>query len=59
MKKLSKIGIFLEKSIFFIDINRDSLAPKVGDELIKNNINAFVYGTTQYPITALNITINL
>ncbi len=35
-------------------VKGDSLAPKVGDELIKNNINAFVYGTTQYPITALN-----
>ncbi|MDE6967805.1 MAG: DUF1256 domain-containing protein [Clostridia bacterium] len=32
----------------------DSLAPKVGDNLIKNNIKAFVYGTSENPITALN-----
>lgn len=32
----------------------DSLAPKVGDTLLSLNINAFVYGTTARPITALN-----
>lgn len=35
-------------------VKGDSLAPKVGDSLIKNNINAFVYGTSDCPITALN-----
>ncbi len=35
-------------------VKGDSLAPKIGDELIKSNINAFVYGTSQYPITAIN-----
>ena len=32
----------------------DSLAPKVGDALLKHNINAFIYGTSSNPITALN-----
>lgn len=32
----------------------DSVAPKVGDALLAKNINAFVYGTTKNPITALN-----
>lgn len=35
-------------------VKGDSLAPKVGDELLKRNINAFVYGTSANPITALN-----
>lgn len=35
-------------------IKGDSLAPKVGDNLVHHNINAFVYGTSDYPITALN-----
>lgn len=32
----------------------DSVAPKVGDQLLAQNINAFVYGTTKNPITAIN-----
>lgn len=32
----------------------DSVAPKVGDALQAKNINAFVYGTTKNPITAIN-----
>lgn len=35
-------------------VKGDSLAPKIGDELVKSNINAFVYGTSQFPITAIN-----
>lgn len=35
-------------------VKGDSLAPKIGDALIKSNINAFVYGTSDFPITALN-----
>ncbi len=34
----------------------DSVAPKVGDALLKHNINAYVYGTSNNPITALNYT---
>ena len=32
----------------------DSIAPKVADKLLTANINAFIYGTTKRPITALN-----
>lgn len=35
-------------------VKGDSLAPKVGDTLVKSNINAFVYGTSDCPVTALN-----
>lgn len=33
----------------------DSIAPLVGDMLINNNVNAYVYGTTERPITGTNI----
>lgn len=32
----------------------DSVAPLVGDELIRRNINAYVYGTSTSPITSDN-----
>ncbi len=32
----------------------DSVAPRVADNLLIKNINAFIYGTTDRPITALN-----
>ncbi len=35
-------------------VKGDSVAPRVGDALLKHNINAFVYGTSTNPITALN-----
>lgn len=33
----------------------DSLGPIVGDELKRRQIDAYVYGTTSHPITALNL----
>lgn len=35
-------------------VKGDSIAPLVGDKLIESNINAYVYGTTERPITARN-----
>lgn len=36
-------------------ITGDSIGPCVGDILKQNNVNAFVYGTSRRPITALNL----
>lgn len=33
----------------------DSVGPKVGDKLIESGIDTFVYGTTENPITSLNL----
>lgn len=35
-------------------VKGDSIAPKVADFLIANNLQAYIYGTTNRPITALN-----
>lgn len=35
-------------------IKGDSIAPKVGDMLIQKDVEAFVYGTTSRPVTAIN-----
>lgn len=33
----------------------DSIGPKVGDKLRKLNVNAFVYGSTERQVTAINV----